>query len=169
MFGSFTGAPEEYQAVENGDKFVASAIENLGKDLNLNQAGYEKLVTEITTAINGAKEKQFNDALDEARKSIPNFERRRQQLETDIIKIMTPEQFSALDGAVTTPEGFNAVEALVQASKGGLPGSIQQPAQDTMDSIRAELSKLDPADVNGRNALVKKMNTLFGDGEGRLV
>ena len=169
MFGSFTGAPEEYQAVENGNKFVASAIENLGKDLNLNQEGYNKLVEEITTAINGAEELAHKEKLDEAVKNIPNFERRQQQLQADIVKIMTPEQFSALDMAILTPEGFNAVEALVQASKGGLPGGIPQQPPETEETIRAQMRELDPSDVNGRNALVKKLNDLYGDGEGRLV
>mgnify|MGYP001818369875 CR=1 FL=1 len=169
MFGSFTGAPEEYGEVENANKFVASAIQNLGKDLNLNQEGYEKLVTEITTAINGAEELAYKEKLDEAVKSIPNFERRQQQLQADVVKIMTPEQFSALDSAITTPEGFNAVEALVQASKGGLPGSIPTPPEETAEEIRQQIINLPASDVNGRNALVKKLNTLYGDGEGTLV
>lgn len=168
-FGSFTGAPEEYAAVENSNAYVQAAIQNLGKDLNLNAEGYEKLVNEISTAVAGAEEAEYQKKLENAAQNIPNFERRQQQLSAAVVNILTPEQFKSLDSAVVTPEGFAAVEALISASQGVLPGITTPTSVDTDESLRKEMRALDPADVNGRTDLVKKMNKLHGDGEGKLV
>lgn len=169
-FGAFTGSPEKYSDVEGGNAYVAAAIQNIGADLNLDQGGYEQLVKEISTAVDGAAEAAYQKQLEDAEANIPNFDRRQKQLAGATMNILTPDQFASLDKAIVTPEGFAAVEALVSAAAGGLPGSPgAAPSQDTMESIQKELLALPASDVNGRNELVQKMNKLYGDGEGKLV
>ena len=85
------------------------------------------------------------------------------------MNILTPDQFASLDKAIVTPEGFAAVEALVGAASGTLPGNLTPASIDSDEKIQADLIKLPASDVNGRNAIVKRMNALHGDGEGKLV
>ena len=173
-FGSFTGSPDEYAAIEGFKEegeagIMLATIKEIGKEANMDQGTYEKIVKGIAQNIDGYRESMKQDEMNTAIKSIPNFETRREALATTAQAALTTDQFEGLNSLMSTTAGFEAVEALTMQIRGGtLPG--QRPpaeARETRD-ITKEINALDPTDMAGRAKLLKEMSAANG-GQGTMV
>lgn len=173
-FGGFTGSPEEFAPIEGfkeeGESAIMMAtIKEIAKDSNMNQNTYEKIVKGIAQNIDGYRESMQQDQMQEAIKSIPNFEARRSALADTAQANLTTEQFDGLNGLMSTQAGFEAIEALTTQIRGGaLPGGQAPAEQRSSGDIMAEMNSLSPTDMRGRSKLLQEMNAQ-GDGVGSLV
>ena len=164
-------APESYAASEEWGELdpmgnrMLSVLEQVGKEHNLTQGAYEAL-------FNGISEMQTrvaNDALEEAQKSIPNFDNRANALIDTAGRFLRPDQLEALDGAMQTKESFEAMELLIGQLRGGaLPNVTNPNVGESEAEIRAAIKKLNPADTRERERLMTALNAK-GGGEGRLI
>lgn len=127
-FGSFTGAPEEYEAViseeltEAGVELVADdpmlekAFE-LGKELNMSQEGMSKLINmyaEIQLAENKAYEEQRAENMKQLGN---NASARIEGINKWIDANLDNETAQGLRGIATTAEGIKAIEQLISKTK----------------------------------------------------
>jgi len=127
-FGSFTGAPEEYEAViseeltEAGVELVADdpmlekAFE-LGKELNMSQEGMSKLIN-MYAEIQLAENKAYEEQRAENMKQLGNNAAARiEGINKWIDANLDNETAQGLRGIATTAEGIKAIEQLISKTK----------------------------------------------------
>ena len=172
-FGGFTGSPDEFATPdgfgEGEAAIMAKTIQEIAKDSNMNQETFNKILETVATNVEGYRETFKQDQMQEAIKSIPNFENRRTALAETAQTVLTTTQFEGLNDLMSTTAGFEAIEALTASVRGtSLPGGQPPAQQRTPADITQEMSKLDPSDMNGRNKLIQELNAA-GDGIGKLI
>ena len=127
-FGSFTGAPEEYEAAiseeltEAGVELVADdpmlekAFE-LGKELNMSQEGMSKLIN-MYAEIQLAENKAYEEQRAENMKQLGNNAAARiEGINKWIDANLDNETAQGLRGIATTAEGIKAIEQLISKTK----------------------------------------------------
>lgn len=127
-FGSFTGAPEEYEALiseeltEAGVELVADdpmlekAFE-LGKELNMSQEGMSKLIN-MYAEIQLAENKAYEEQRAENMKQLGNNAAARiEGINKWIDANLDNETAQGLRGIATTAEGIKAIEQLISKTK----------------------------------------------------
>ena len=127
-FGSFTGAPETYEAVlseeltEAGVELVADdpmlekAFE-LGKELNMSQEGMSKLIN-MYAEIQLAENKAYEEQRAENMKQLGNNAAARiEGINKWIDANLDNETAQGLRGIATTAEGIKAIEQLISKTK----------------------------------------------------
>ena len=127
-FGSFTGAPEEYEAAiseeltEAGVELVADdpmlekAFE-LGKELNMSQEGMSKLIN-MYAEIQLAENKAYEEQRAENMKQLGNNAAARMEgINKWIDANLDNETAQGLRGIATTAEGIKAIEQLISKTK----------------------------------------------------
>lgn len=127
-FGSFTGAPEEYEALiseeltEAGVELVADdpmlekAFE-LGKELNMSQEGMSKLIN-MYAEIQLAENKAYEEQRAENMKQLGNNAAARiEGINKWIDANLDNETAQGLRGIATTADGIKAIEQLISKTK----------------------------------------------------
>ncbi len=185
-FGSFTGAPESYEAMlsdeltESGvelitdDPMIEGAME-LAKDLNMNQEGFTKLVNmygQMQLAEYQALEQQ---KADEMKALGSNSGQRIEGINKWVDANMDSETAEGLRGVINTAAGVKAVEQLIAKTK--TAPVAPQDAAPAPSITSAELSEMQFAkDEHGnrkmndpayRKEYEKKRDMLYGTGEHR--
>ncbi len=170
--GNFQGAPKDgYAPIEGVEDTTAdqnrlmAVLQEVGKDAQMDQATYEKLYTEITEMQTRVAE----ESLQEAIKSIPNYDTRAKAMQDTALRFLRPDQVEAVDTLMQTKESFEAVEVLLGQLRGagGLPSNPGVAGMDEGE-LRRQIRELSPSDTATRAKLMAELNKR-GDGEGRLV
>jgi hypothetical protein len=167
QFGSFTGAPDEYEinfdetAKELGlDSIDTSApmfteLMDLGKELQLNNEGMDKVLNVIgrnAIAERQAHEQKQEESLQAELKSLTNGQERINQAMGFLSNNLSPEQLEAVQEMATTAAQFEGLEQIISMAKGTAtaPESAAPsttPSTQEVDSMRQEL------DANGNRRL----------------
>lgn len=126
-FGSFTGAPEEYE-VSLADEISEAGFEldkesdlykdavEFAKSTNMNQEGFNKLVSLwATSEIAMANAQKAN--MEEAFKNLENGQDRVNNIAAWANKSLPADMVPHLDGLMTTPENVKLVERLISMSR----------------------------------------------------
>lgn len=167
-FGGFKGAPEEYGSIEGLDdnaeiNMLKATISQVGKDSNMDQGTYEKVVKSVIENVSQMREELRSQEIEDSISQIENFDNRRQALTETAQKSLTAEQFDGLNDLMTTPAGFEAIEALTTIIRGGvLPGAMGDGEHESVADITNELNNLDPSDMSGRAKTLEKLNKVPG-------
>lgn len=113
-FGSFVGAPEQYQVnapegieLANDDPMLTSAIE-WGKENNLSQGGMDSLLGLYAT-MEALREQAAEDYFKEQTSQIEGFEAR----ENNINDFLKANELDSLAGQITTKESLEQFEKLL--------------------------------------------------------
>lgn len=186
-FGSFTGAPESYEAAlsdeltEAGvelipdDPMIEGAME-LAKDLNMNQEGFSKLVNmygQMQLAEFQALEQQ---KAEEMKALGSNAGQRIEGINNWINANMDAETAEGLQSVVTTAAGIKAVEQLIAKTKNApvapqdatpAPSVTAQEVQEMQFAKDEFGGRKINSDPNFRKEYEKKKNMLYGTGEHR--
>ena len=184
-FGSFTGAPEEYEvslsdelaeqgvSIADDDPMIAQAKE-FAKEMNMNQEGFGKMV-ELHAMTQLAEQKAAEDYKEEQFKALgDNADRRVENVLQWASHNMTEQQFEGLKEATNSAAAFEAVESLIamtrsapaQASEAAPTSGVTTEEVQTMQFAKDEHGNrkiaVDPA---YRAEYERKRDLLYGTGD----
>jgi len=168
-FRGFNGSPEEFTRPEGFGEgeaaIMASTIQDIAKDSNMNQDTYNKILETVATNVEGYRDDLKAEQADAARKSITNFENRETATFDAIKTVLNTDQLDGIQELMTTSAGFEAVEILAASVRGhALPGG-QPPAQQR--SVAAIVRDINASNPHERAALMEELNSK-GDGQSRI-
>ena len=149
-FGSFTGAPDEYTPVELSEEFKERGVEiaaddpllekaiQLGKELNMNQEGFEKMITLYAETI-AAENIAMQDYQNEQMRSLgQNAESRINNLNAWASANLPTELMEGFQHMATTAESVKALEKIVAMTRSAPinPDNIQPTGGVTSEELR---------------------------------
>ena len=126
-FGSFTGAPEEYEIsvseelteagfqLDNESEMLKDAKE-FAKGLNMNQEGFNKMI-ELWATNELAEHRAAEEARKQAFESLDNGQTRINNISAWANKSLPPELVGELDSVLQTPEQVKLVESMIAMTR----------------------------------------------------
>lgn len=126
-FGSFTGAPEEYEIsvseelteagfqLDNESEMLKDAKE-FAKGLNMNQEGFNKMI-ELWATNELAEHRAAEEARKQAFESLDNGQTRINNISAWANKSLPPELVGELDSVLQTPEQVKLVERMIAMTR----------------------------------------------------
>jgi len=179
MFGSFTGAPDEYEITINEeaaelvnadlDAEFFTDLKALGKDLQLSNDGMNKLV-DVFVQNTVAEANAETDRLKGELESLHNGQERIQAIDGFASKNLSPEQYEAFKSMPQSAAQIEALEEIIGLAKGApaQPADVQV-AQVTEAEVQAMQFELDDygnrriaTDKEFAKAYRQKLNQLHG-------
>ena len=166
-FGSFTGAPDEYnhdflgEDFERGDSFDSAG--EMMRELGVDQGGYEKLMAFHNAEID-AVVKQYNDPEGERAALGADAQSRLDTVDTFLRNNLDAEMYEDIAATVTTADSVKLVEALIGAtSPKKLPS---EGGENVTGATEEDLTKMLMAlDDNGERKYNDPTYRKYVDGE----
>lgn len=138
-FGAFTGAPEAYELGEgveyNADHPLLSTVQEIGKEIGLNNEGYQKLVGAWMDYETNAIEEQKAAELEALG---PNAKERLQNLSDWMGANLSEDDVAVLTDNMSSAALVTAMENMIAKTKGQkMADETVKPASIDADKVRA--------------------------------